>query len=115
METATPDIAPLELVRTGHHLRFCFAPQPDILGELPRDFEQLVATRLGALLAEPGPLTTEIDLQDLPGLSSRQIGALIALQKVLRPRFGRPRIVGASQNVRHVLALTHVDTLFELG
>ena len=111
---SSPDVAPLELYREGNHLRFVFVQQKEILPELPGDYEELLNERLRLLLAEPAALTAEIDLQDLPGVSSRQLGSLIALQKVLRPRFGRIAITGLSAPVRHSLELTHVDQLFDL-
>ena len=111
---SVPDLSPLELQRTGDHLRFVLSPQPDILAELPRDYEQLLNTRLTNILAEPQPLTAEVHLHDLAGISSRQLGSLIALQKVLRHRFGRMPITGLSDNVRRVLSMTHVAELFEL-
>lgn len=111
---ATPDVAPLEMLREGNHLRFVFAHQAGILSELPRDYEALLDERLNQVLAEPGPLTAEIDLRDIPGVSSRQLGSLIALQKVLRPRFGRLPITGLSEGVRRSLVTTRVDQLFAI-
>lgn len=109
-----PDVAPLELHREGNHLRFVFAAQAEILPELPGDYEELLTQRLHQLLAEPTPLTAEIDLRDVPGVSSRQLGSLIALQKVLRPRFGRLPITGLSDGVRRSLVTTRVDRLFAI-
>ena len=109
-----PDLTPLELQRTGDHLRFVLSAQHDIFPELPADYEHLLNHRLTHLLAEPQPLTAEVHLQELAGISSRQLGSLIALQKVLRHRFGRIPITGVSDNVRRVLSMTHVDELFEL-
>ena len=109
-----PDLLPLELHRTGNHLVFAFAPREDILPELPRDYEELLAAGLLDVLQEPAALTAEINLQDTPALSSRQIGSLIALQRVLRPRFERIPITGLSDGVRHVLGLMRVDRLFAI-
>ena len=112
---ATPDVSPLELQRRGNHLRFVLASHSDALAELPADYEQLLAARLQEILAEPGALTIEVDLAGRPGVSSRQLGSLIALQKVLRPRFGRIPLTGLSESIRHLLARTHIDQLFEVG
>ena len=112
---STPDLSPLELQRSGDHLRFILCPQRDIIPELPADYEQLLNTRLIHILAELQPLTAEVYLQDLAAISSRQLGSLIALQKVLRPRFGRIPITGVSDNVRRILLMTHVAELFELA
>lgn len=110
-----PDLSPLELQRTGDHLRFVLKEQADILPELPADYEQLLARRLSDILAAREPLTVEIDLTGVTAVSSRQLGSLIALHKVLRPRFGRIPVHGLSGSVRHVLELTRTDTLFDLS
>ncbi len=101
--------------REGNHLRFTVRRADDILPELPANYEQLVAYRLGGILAEKAQFTAEIDLQSLAGLSSRELGSLIALQKVLRPRFGQVAIKGVSAGVRHLMQLTHTDQLFGLA
>jgi ABC-type transporter Mla MlaB component len=109
-----PDLSPLELHREKNHLRFSFVEQAEILAELPRDFEQLLADRLADILHEPVELTAEVQLKKLPGLNSRQLGSLIALQKVLRTRIRSVRVSGASESIRHLLVLTHLDQLFVL-
>jgi anti-anti-sigma regulatory factor len=108
------DLSPLALQRAGDCLRFTFAPQEEILPELPANYEEQLATRLRGLLAEPGQLSVEIDLQNLAALSSRQLGSLIALQKVLRARFGRVPMVNVSAGVRHLIELTRTGQLFDL-
>jgi anti-anti-sigma regulatory factor len=110
-----PDVSPLELQRSGNHLRFVLAARSDALAELPADYEQLLTARLKEILAQPGPLTIAVDLAGRPGISSRQLGSLIALQKVLRGRFGRVPLTGLSEGVRHLLARTHVDQLFDVA
>ena len=100
--------------RSGNHLRFVLASHSDALAELPADYEQLLTVRLQEILAQPEPLTIEVDLAGRPGISSRQLGSLIALQKVLRPRFGRIPLTGLSESIRHLLARTHIDKLFDV-
>lgn len=109
------DLTPLALHRAGSHLQFFLKTLEDILPELPGDYEHLLARRLGNILQEPAPLTAEINLQNVVGVSSRQLGSLIALEKVLRPRFGRLRVTGVSPAVRHLLELTRTDQLFDLA
>ncbi len=111
---AAPDVSPLELQRSGNHLRFVLGSHSDALAELPADYEQLLTSRLEEILAEPKPLTIEVNLQDRPGISSRQLGSLIALQKVLRPRFGRIPLTGLSEGIRHLLSRTHIEKLFDV-
>ena len=110
-----PDLSPLELQREGNHLRFCLAAAEQILPELPADYEQLLSVQLRDFLRGTAPMTAEVDLQNIAGISSRELGSLIALQKVLRPRFGRVPIRGVSDGVRHLLAMTHVDQLFQMA
>lgn len=110
---APPDLTPLVLKRQADHLRFALLPQEDILAELPTQFEELLRTRLADILREPAPLTADIDLQSVPGLNSRQLGSLIALGKVLRPRFGPVEFVGVSLPVRNLLRLTRLEELFK--
>jgi len=109
-----PDVSPLELQRTGDHLRFVLAAHSDMLAELPADYEQLLTSRLQQILTEPKPLTIEVSLEDRPGISSRQLGSLIALQKVQRPRFGRIPLTGVSEGLRHLLTRTHIAKLFDV-
>lgn len=108
------DLSPLELKRAGNHLRFALVRQDEILLELPRDYEQLLATQLQDVLAEAAPLTIEVDLEGRTALSSRELGSLIALQKVLHQRFGRVPLTNVSGSVRHLLAMTQIDRLFDL-
>lgn len=108
------DLTPLALRRAGSHLQFFLKTLEDILPELPDDYERLLARRLADILQEPAPLTAEINLQSIPGVSSRQLGSLIALGKVLRPRFGRLRVTGVSAAVHHLLELTRTDQLFDV-
>lgn len=107
-----PDLAPLALQRAGDHLRFVLRAPQDVLIELPQDYEQLLAEHLAPLLRDPHPLTAEISLAGVPALSSRQLGALIALAKVLRPRFGPIPISGAAAVIVRLVHLTRTEQLF---
>ena len=112
--TETLDLSPLELERSDNLLRFTFSEQVDILPELPADYELLLTNKLAPILAEQTELSAEISLRGLAAISSRQLGSLIALQKVLRPRFGKLPLTNASDGVRHLLDLTRTNQLFEL-
>ncbi len=108
------NIPPLEFKREGDLLRFSLLRQDDILPELPPDYELELAEQLADLLAEGPTLSAEIDLRDVPAISSRELGSIIALQRVLRPAVGPVRVVGVSSGVRHLLKLTRTDQLFDL-
>jgi hypothetical protein len=110
-----PDLTPLVVERTGDHLTFKLRDQEEILLQLPDDYEVVLAQRLAGLLSEEdASLTAEISLDGLIGISSRQLGSLIALGKVLRPRFGTVPVTHVSAGVRRLLALTRTDRLFAL-
>lgn len=113
--TPMPDLTPLAVQRDGAHLKFTIRTQEDILAQLPEDYERRLSDRLGELLADPTPFTTEVSLAGLAGISSRQLGSLIALGKVLRPRFGTLTLTNISPPVLHLLKLTRVDQLFNLA
>ncbi len=110
---ATPDLTPLALRRTGDHLEFVLKPHEGMFPELPADYEQLLANRLADILLEKGPLTVTINLYGVTAVSSRQLGSLIALGKVLRPRFGRAPLSGVSPTVHRLLQVTRTDQLFK--
>ncbi len=113
--STSPDLSPLALQRVGNRLRFTLAARGEELPELPANYEELLTTHLAHLLKDPAPYTAEVNLEGCPGISSRQLGSLIALQKILRPRFGRIPITGVSDSVRHLLELTRTDQLFDVS
>lgn len=112
--TALPEILPLQVSREGDHLRFSLASREEILPELPADYEQFLEERLAPLLVERHELRAGIDLEQHPGVSSRELGALITLQKVLRRHFETVPMTGVSDSVRHVLEVMGVGQLFDL-
>jgi anti-anti-sigma factor len=110
---ATADLGPLTFERVGERVCFRLTAPGRIEFELPPDFELFLEKKLAPLRDEPGALRPYIDLELLPAISSRQLGALLALQKVLRERVARLPIVGAHDAVRRVFQTTRVDQLFE--
>ncbi len=109
-----PDLTPLGVRQEASHLRFFLRSAEDILEQLPPDYEVVLGSRLAAILADESARSAEIDLENVPGITSRQLGALIALGRVLRPRFGLVPLHHASANVVHLLKLTKTDSLFKL-
>jgi hypothetical protein len=109
-----PDLAPLGMRRLGDHLEFYLRTQSDILAQLPADYEQVVGQALAATLTETASLTAEINLENVPGISSRQLGSLIALSKVLRPRFGNVPLTHMSGPVRYLFQMTRTAQLFDM-
>lgn len=112
--STVPDLTPLMLNRQRNHLEFALRDQTEIMPQLPEDYEQYLAERLAGILQEDAPLTAEMNLHGISAISSRQLGSLIALGKVLRSRFGKIAVTGVSPGVRHLLEMTRTDQLFEL-
>lgn len=67
-----------------------------------------------ALDAAIGLGATEVELSMCRSLSSSAIGALIACHNSLRPKGGRLRVRGASEDLRRLLKLMGLDRHFEL-
>lgn len=109
-----PDLTPLGVRRDGGNLLFFLRSNEEILEQLPADYEVLLGSRLAAILADESAQAVSIDLESIPGITSRQLGALIALGRVLRPRFGVVPLRRVSPNVLHLLQLTKTDALFKL-
>jgi ABC-type transporter Mla MlaB component len=110
-----PDLTPLGVRREGGSLLFFLRSNEEILEQLPTDYEVLLGSRLAAILADESAKSVCIDLEDIPGITSRQLGALIALGRVLRSRFGVVPMQRVNANVLHLLQLTKTDSLFKLG
>lgn len=108
------DVAPLFAQQDGAAVRFVLSAPDEPQLEIPADYEALLTERLGPLLAEAARLRAEVDLGGVRAMSSCQLGALVALQKVLRPHFGRVPITNAGDNVRHLLDVTHINRLFDV-
>lgn len=108
------DLSPLQLERQGDCLHITLSPTGDMLPELPADYDRVLADQLHPLLSADLRRVLA-DLQNAAAISSRQLGALIAVQRVLRPRFGALPLCGVSDGVRRLLALTRTDELFRLS
>jgi anti-anti-sigma regulatory factor len=108
------DVMPLLALSDGQAVRFCLSGPDEMLLEIPADYEAVLRERLAPLLTTLASMHAEVDLAGIRAVSSCQLGALVALQKVLRPHFGRVPIVNVGENVRHLLAVTHVDRLFDV-
>ncbi|TWT45950.1 hypothetical protein RAS1_23860 [Phycisphaerae bacterium RAS1] len=107
-------VDPIALERNGERLTFILRGSEEILASLPTNYDELLAARLKPILSEPGELRAEIDLGNLPAINSRQLGALLALQKVLRTRFAKVTVRGASDAVRQVFRITRAEKFFEM-
>jgi anti-anti-sigma factor len=68
---------------------------------------------VGALIAE-GRVQIVLNVHDISYIDSCGIGVLVDLHQTLRLRGGHLKLVCPSQRCRHVLALTHLLTVFDL-
>jgi len=109
------DLGPLTLAAGGGRWRFTLTCPTEIMLELPQDYEHFLRERLDRFLQLPGQPTIEMDLQDLPAISSRHLGLMLSLQKTLADRCERLRITGISPGVRRLLSLTRTNQFFDIA
>jgi len=110
-----PDLGPLTLSQAGNQWRFTLTAPTEMTLELPPDYDRHLSEKLQRLLARAGEPNVVMDLQDLPAISSRQLGLMLALQKALRDRRERLPITGISPPVRRLLNLTRTAQFFDIS
>ncbi len=93
-------------------LRFEFNPASPGLLELPADFMTRLAEQVAPLLA--GRPRVILDMGGRVGISSRQLGAMIALRKAVGDVAERLPLRGVSEGVEKVLESTRTDKFFEI-
>ncbi|MFQ5805104.1 MAG: STAS domain-containing protein [Phycisphaerae bacterium] len=111
----TPDLGPLTLAQQGDRWRFTFTSPSEMTLELPPDYERYLTEKLAPLLGSSGKPAVELDLQGLPGISSRHLGLMLALQKTLADRYERLPLTGISDGVRRLLNLTRTAQFFDIS
>lgn len=109
-----PDLGPLTLNREGDVLRFTLAAPEQMTLDLPPNYENHLEHQLAEVLAAQPQVRATMDLQDLPAISSRQLGVMLALHKALRARIGRLPVTGVSEPVRRLFEMTRTDQFFEV-
>ena len=107
------ELGPLEMSREGDRCRFTLSAPHQMTLTLPKGYQQHLSQKLGDLLAEGAEISVTLDLEDLPGISSRQLGVMLALRKALRARSDRLPLSGVSPGVRRLLAVTRTDQFFD--
>ena len=113
-EDQTIDLGPLTLAREGRTWCFTLSAPHEMTLELPPDYESDLRRALQPLIDDAPPATIVMDLQDLPAISSRHLGLMLALHKALGDCCGRVRLAGLSPAVRRLLDLTRTERFFEL-
>jgi anti-anti-sigma factor len=76
------------------------------------DGDAALRDRVGALIAE-GRVQIVLNVHDITYMDSCGIGVLVDLYQMLGKRGGHLKLVCPSQRCRHVLALTHLLTVFD--
>lgn len=113
-ENQTIDLGPLTLACDGGCWRFTLSAPHEMTLEVPPDYDVELCRALEPLLGGGSVPEVVIDLQDLPAISSRHLGLMLALHKALGSRCGGIRIAGVSPAVRRLLDLTRTERFFEL-
>lgn len=91
-----------------------FNDRADPMCEIPADYDASLEGQFGPLCRLPGELRLFVDLSGVPAISSRQLGILIAVQRILRPRIERLPIRNAGPSVQRLLDVTRTDRFFEV-
>lgn len=86
-------------------------PQAIVL-EISEQYEEELQRALKQVLDSGRAVV--LDLEDLPALSSRQLGLMLTLQKVVTPRQGKLPVWHVSPGVQRVLKMTRTGHFFEL-
>ena len=110
----TPDLGPLTLTQDADRWRFTLTAPSEMTLELPLDYQRFLSEKLRPLLTPSQSPAIEMDLQNLPAISSRQLGLMLALQKSLADRHERLCVTGLSTGVRRLLNLTRTAQFFNI-
>lgn len=105
------EIASLTVSLDGDQAIVRFGSEDDLCDMHTTDLEQ----RLTAELQEGGRLAGKrlvVALEDMPALSSRQLGTLMSIQRASGTG-GKLTVRGARRNVRELFALTKMGEFFD--
>lgn len=109
----TIDLGPLTLAQEGDTFRFTLSTPDEISLELPAGYEQQIAEKLASVLVAAPNAQCVMDLEDIPGISSRQLGLMLALHKAVQGHTPRLVVTGVSETVRRLLDVTRTAQFFE--
>lgn len=109
------DLGPFRIEPAGARWRLTLKPILDLAEETPRDFHVTLRARLDAVLGDSAPIDIFLDLQEVPAISSRQLGLMLSLKKALAGRCDKVRVTGVRENVMRLLGITHTLQFFEIG
>lgn len=112
META--DIGPIRIEIDEAQVRFRFVNPKAMTLEIPISLEEETADYLAEHRAAVTGKQFVINLQDLPAVSSRQLGIMLTIRKICDP-IGPVRLENVSEGVRYLLNLTRMSQYFNLS
>jgi len=110
----TCEIGPLQVEMESSQLRFRFAAPDAITLEIPMSLEEELSSYLAEHQEHIAGRRLVIDLQDLPAISSRQLGIMLTIRKVCQP-IGTVELEAVSEGVRYLLNLTKMAQYFDLS
>jgi anti-anti-sigma regulatory factor len=105
----------LTLAAARDRWRFTLTNPNEMTLELPPDYEQFLRKRLEPFLKSRAEPAIEMDLEDLPAISSRHLGLMLSLRKALADRCEHLQVRGISPGVRRLLKLTRTSQFFDIA
>jgi anti-anti-sigma factor len=108
----TVDLGPLKMAVGDDTAVVWLADPQAIVLEISEQYEDELQRALKQVLDSGRAVV--LDLEDLPALSSRQLGLMLTLQKVVTPRQGKLPVWNVSPGVRRVLKMTRTGHFFAL-
>ncbi len=79
--------------------------------QYPPNLERMLANVIESHSGKLSECEIEVDLEGLPAISSKQLGAMLAVRKA-SGREGRIRVLNLRPNVRELLHVTKLDDFF---
>lgn len=108
------DLGPLRVENSGNTIRFTLTAPNEMTLDLPPNYETQLAAQLPSLIGSEAKPAILMDLQNIPAISSRQLGVMLALHKALRTQSKKLKVTNTSPGVRHLFAVTRTAQFFEL-
>jgi anti-anti-sigma factor len=95
-------------------VRFRFTSPEAMTLEIPVSLEQELSEYVDTHRGDVEQKRLIIDLQELPAVSSRQLGTMLTIRKICDP-IGEVELAGVSEGVRYLLHLTKMSKYFNLS
>lgn len=106
------EVGPLTIELDERRALFRFADPVSTSLEIPPSFEEQLRDVAEDLSGRLRGKSVEMDLGNVPAISSRQLGLILTVREVMKP-FSPLKLLSVSPSVRHLLKLTGTDRFFE--